>query len=397
MKKRKLSNWLKGLLEYVEDTEAPRDYWLWGGLFTISAALQRKTWIDFGIDLIYPNLYICIVAPPGERKNAPIKLAKQMLEKLQLTVAVDSTSKRALTKELARAADREQFLHPDGKPRRMSVMAVPSKELASLFAIDKANMLVTLTDLWDCHDSWKYDTSDKGKDHLYNVCLQVIAATQPRYIATELPPEAFGEGFASRVLWVSEKPFYKSVPWPTAFDSKLGKVLLHDLNIIHQLIGKFSISSEARAYYDEWYNKIPQKKRELRDERLLGNLNRLHVQVLKVVQCLHVAESNELLISVDDMGRAIDYVEDIFQQTTKAFGGSGASRLGPFVDSVRNQISILRETTIRELMQLNYRDLTMEDLESVLTSLEVMGEIKRPLEAQGPLDQTVKWIKRKPE
>ncbi len=394
-KKRKLENWLKSLLECVEDTEAPRLYWLWGGLLTISSALQRRVWIPYGIEDIFPNLYICIVARPGERKAAPISLAKKMLEEVYVPVSVDSSSKRALTEELVISSETQQFQHPDGKPRRMSTLAVISKELGSLLAVDKENMIIALTDLYDCHDSWKYKTSGKGQDFLYNVCLTLFAATTPRYIMNNLPPEAYAEGWASRVAWISERPMYKSVPWPKPFPSILYNKLIYDLHTINGLIGQFRITPEAKAIFDLWYAKIPERKAFLRDERLLGNLNRLHIQVLKVAMVLKVSQSNVLLVEPDQMGQAIDFAEELLATTTKAFGSSGYSRLGPMVDAVKMQVRILKETSVRELMQMNVRNLSKSELEEVLQTLEIMGEIERPLLAEGSLDQMVRKVVRK--
>ena len=395
MKRRKLNNWLKGLLEYVEDTEAPRLYWLWSGLFTISSALQRKVWINYGIENIYPNLYVCIVARPGEKKGAPIGFAKKILEQLQIPVAVDSTSKRALTKELVKSSETQVFKHPDGKPYRMSCLAIPSKELGSLLAIDKENMIIALTDLFDCHDIWKYNTSDKGNDHLPNVCCSFFAATTPRYIANNLPPEAFAEGFASRVAWVSERPMYKPVDWPAKLDPILYKNLLHDLHTINQLVGEFQVDPVARAVFKQWYDKIPERKRTIKDERLYGNLNRLHIIVLKTAMCLQVAESDELILPPDIVGRSIDLIEEIFSTTAQAFGGSGYGQLGPFVDQVRSQVNILGETTMKELMQMNYRNLSESQLKEVLSMLTTMGDVEMPLETKGSLDQVIRRIKKR--
>ena len=396
-KKRKLKNWLQSLLEYVEDTEAPRLYWLWSGIFSIASAFQRKVWVNYGIENIYPNLYLCIVARPGEKKGAPVRLSKRLLEDILSPVSVDSTSKRKLTKELAKLPDTEQFMHPDGKPRRMSAMAAISLELGSFLAIDKEAMIITLTDLYDSPDVWKYDTSDKGHDFLYNVCLGVFAAATPRYISRDLPPEAFGEGFASRVIWLSERPPYKPVDWPKNLNKLLYKDLVHDLQTISSLIGEFEVTAEARALFKTWYDKIPERKRILRDERLHGNLNRLHIQVLKTSMALAVAESNELVVNSDSMGRAIDLLEDIFSTANRAFGGSGTARLGPMTEKLKMQLAILKETTMRELMQMNYLNVSKTELEEILATLEIMGEIQRPASAAGTMDQKIIKIKRDPK
>ncbi len=391
---RKCEDWLKALLEYVEDTEAPRLYWLWGGISAISSALQRRVWVPYGLEDIYPNLYIIIVARAGERKGGPLGLTKRMLEDIYIPVSVDSTSKRALTKELAKVAETCLFTHPDGTQRRMSAEAVISKELGSLLAIDKENMIITLTDLWDSHDSWKYNTSDKGHDFLFNVCITLFAATTPRYIVNNLPPDAYAEGFASRALWLSELPFYKSVYWPKPFEAFLYKKLIHDLGVISQLTGEFKIAPGAKKLFKDWYDKIPARKLVLRDERIRGNLNRLHLMVLKTAMCLRVARTNTLIAEEDDIGRAIDLVEDIFSNTTKAFGMGGYSRLGPMIQKVGDQIMVLENTTKGELMTINSMDLSISELEEVLRSLEMMGRIEMPITVEGP-DQKIRGVKRK--
>ena len=115
--KRVLPDWLKGLAEYVEDSEAPRLYFLWSGIITLAATLQRRVWIPYGLEEIFPNLYVMLVANPGERKAAPISIAKKLLESAEIPVAVDSTSKRALTKELAEIY-KGQYLSLGGTSKR---------------------------------------------------------------------------------------------------------------------------------------------------------------------------------------------------------------------------------------------------------------------------------------
>ena len=110
MSSRKCSNWISSLLDYVEDTESPRTFWVWSAISTVANALQRKVWLPFGLDTLYPNLYILLVAPPGRcRKGAPIGFSKRILTEIGVPVFVDSPTKRALTKELARISSTCQF------------------------------------------------------------------------------------------------------------------------------------------------------------------------------------------------------------------------------------------------------------------------------------------------
>ena len=173
------------------------------------------------------------------------------------------------------------------------------------------------------------------------------------------------------------------------------KALLHDLKIINSIIGEYKIPQETRALFETWYNKIPGRHRGLRDSRLHGNLNRLHIMALKTSMALQASENNTLILTPDKMGQAIDFVEEVFSATSNAFGGSGLSRLGPMTEAVRQQIKVLGETTMKELMQMNYTNVTKNELEEILQALEIMEEIERPINTSGPIDQIVRNIKKK--
>lgn len=391
MAQRKLENWLNSLREYVEDTEAPRTYWYWSGIFTICAALQRKVWIPYGLENIYPNLYLLVVAPPGERKGLPPTIAKKFLEKIQIPVAVDSSSKRALTEELAETAKTESFLW-EGKPRSMATLAVISKEMSSLLAVDPKGIIEVLTDLFDSHDVWKYKTSGKGEDFLYNVCVSCFVATTPTWFMNNLPVEAIGGGYTSRHIIISGGERYKLIPWPNAPDEELEKRLISDLLHINSLVGQFRIDPVAEQIFTDWYNKTPARIKAMKDERILGFLNRMHVIVLKVAMALHVSYSDDLIINPDDMGRAMDSVDASIPMASYALGGHGRSKLGPDVERVTRQIRMMGKTTLKQLLIMNRTDLSLTELKEVLATIEAMGKI-RQLHDTELQDVKIGWVK----
>ena len=391
-KRRKLDNWLKGLAEFVEDTEASREFWLWSGITTICAAMQRKVWVPYGLENIYPNIYTMLIAHPGERKAHPVTLAKRMLEELFIPVAVDSSSKRAFTQELAQTAETEMFIHPDGKQRRMATLAVISKELSSLLAVNPKEMVEVLTDVYDSHDTWKYKTSGQGQDYLYNVCVNCLVASTPRWIADNLPPGAIGGGYTSRQIIVTQQMPWKDVPWPLMPDQILYRKLLHDLNRIHALVGEFKVDDVARAVFEVWYKKLRARTKESTDEKKTVFMNRMHVHALKVSMALRVAYSDELVLGEEELGQAIEMVEKILKHLDEAFAGYGISKLGPQTEVVKAQIRQLRRTSLSELLAMNYQNLGRNDMEEVLTTLEAMKLIKRSVSASEK-DMIIEWVK----
>lgn len=373
---RRVDNWLSGLAQYVEDTEAPRAFWLWGGIFTICAALQRKVWLPYGLENLYPNIYTIIVAPPGKRKGAPVSLAKKMLMDIKVPVSVDSSSKRALTKELAESVKTEQFQYL-GKPKPMASLAIISKEMSSLLAVNPKEMIEVLTDLFDSHDEWKYGTAGQGQDFLYNVCVNCFIATTPTWFNKNLPEEAVGGGYTSRHIIITDSTKYKLVPIPPRPDKKLYKKLILDLSHISNLVGPFEWTPASTRFFNDWYKKLPDLIHNAKDERTIGFIERMHIIALKVAMALRVSYSDELIMDVEDLERSTQLLENVLKNLPLALGGYGSSRMGPETYRIMKQIQTLGKVRERELLAMNYRNVTKSELKDILETIVAMGRAKK--------------------
>jgi len=376
MSQRRCTNWLSSLLDYVEESESPRKFWLWAGISTIASALQRKVWVPFGLDTLYPNMYILLVAPPGRcRKGAPLGFSKKILTHIKIPVFVDSPTKRALTKELAQIGQTTQFMH-DGKPKVQSSMAIVSKELSSFLAVDPKSMIEALTDLYDAHEVWEYKTSEKGTDKLFGVCVNCLMATTPSWMSMNLPKEAIGGGFTSRFILVAGEEKYKFVPMPPLPDEKLYKMLVLDLLEISKLVGEFSFDPVALRMYEEWYGTIDGLVKKIRDDRLHGYLERIHIMAIKTAMALSVSETNELIIRPQDMDQAITLLHEVLQTASKALGAHGRSEIALDTDRVITQIRQLKEVSFQELHQMNWMHASNEELMKIVQNAQSLGRIE---------------------
>ena len=341
---------------------------------------------------IYPNNYILIVAISANRKALPLVVSKRMLTELQITLSKDSGSKRNLTKELAEAAQKEQYLDPERKlwvPQ--SAMSIISKEMSSLLAVEPKLIIEFLTDGYDSHDAWDYGTSGQGKDLLYNVCINSFIATTPTWFSGNLPQEAIGGGYTSRTVIVYGDKVYKRVPRPviTEEQKKIYKALIKDLSLINKLVGKFSWTTGAEKLFDSWYNKIDQRIKGVSDERLLPFVGRMHVHVLKTAMALRVDHEDSLILTEDEIGLAIDMLEEVLDTASEAFGGLGTSRTALEVHRLAQQIRLLGRTTFRELLQTNLRTTNKTELTEVLETLHAAGEIRMWDNSEG--ESFIEW------
>jgi hypothetical protein len=365
---------------------------MWSGLFTIASALQRKVWLDYGFDKLLSNLYIFLVAPPGKcRKGAPIALTQKLLESVKVSVGVDSSTKRSFTNELASCASVEQL--PDGEFLTHSSMAICSKELSSML-VDLHGMVECLTDLFDYHDVWRYKTMGAGKDEIYGPFVSIFAATTPSWMANNLPYEAIGDGFISRIVMVTGDQKQKRVPRPgiTERQESLFRDLVHDLGIISYLKGAFEWDPKAERAFDHWYHGIDKYYEQLEDERFFGFIERMHIVVLKVSMALKVSRSNELILEEGDILAAIALAEDVLSNLPEAYGSIGRSDMAQDVKRLMGQFDTKEIMTLEELSRRNWRHITDRQLKEVLATLVSMDYIRRmPMHTQGPMAAIERW------
>ena len=376
--KRACDDWLATLREYIEETESPRHFWLWAGISAITSALQRKVRLPFGMEYIFPNTYIMLVALPGEcRKSPPLKFVQTILQGIDIPLFVDSPTKRALTKSLAELSKTTWYKDSAGKPLTQCPMTIISKEFSSFLATDPKGMTEVMTDLYDSHDQWEYQTAGAGKDKLFNICINVIVATTPSWIATNLPEGAIGGGFTSRFVIVYGDKKHKWLSLPPPPSTKLFKDLKDDLMKIAQISGEFKWNLEAFRIYDEWYQSIQEIQRNLRDDRLRGFVSRMHTIMLKVAMALRISYSDDLTITPADIKRGIKMIEEVLDTASDALGGQGTGKGAPDADRILKQIYKYKEIGYEELLQLNFRHTSKEEFDAVLATLEGMGVITR--------------------
>lgn len=385
----KQTNWLKLFDTYTKETESPRDFWLWSGIFTISSALQRKVWLPFGMEQLYPNLYVMIVAEPGWcRKAAPIGLSRKLLKEIEIPLGIDSPTKRHLTKRLAQVCETQNFMYKNKTYFHASLPLI-SRELSSFLAVDPKLMIEALTDMYDSHDEWDYGTATAGEDVIKNLCLSCFFATTPRWIVKNLPEEAIGGGFTRRFVIVFGDKRARSLPLPPEPDPVLFAELVSRLKHISLLIGEFCWEPEALVKYKAWYETIYQWALDTNDERLHGNFSSIHNIAIKVAICLHVAREETLIIETEDMELAIKLLQAIMAKAAGAFSSHGRSEIAFDTDKVKDQLRIMRSISFKQLLRMNYRNVNKVELWSIVDNLETMGFIYLALNSEG--QNVINW------
>jgi len=398
---RELEDWLDGYLEYTTSSEPPTSYHVWCGLAVIAGALQRRVYLQQGLErTIYPNLYVILVGPSGRtRKGVALGIAKDLLAKVStVSIAPESSSGReALILAMKRASS--TFTDPtDGVIKYHCALSAFSEELSVFLGQGDIKFLANLTDWYDSKDDWAYETIGRGRDAIQGVCFNMVGGTAPEWIQSMLPREAIGGGYTARVIFIVEEWKKKISPDHTLTDRELNlfDALERDLNRINLLSGAFTFEPVAKKAYIDWYVSEDKRMRDgytpVTDNRFAAYCERRTTHIRKVMMLLSASRGDSLVVEHQDFERALQLMLDAEAKMHKTFGGLGSARNSDSTEKVMDYIKLLGITTRRALLARFYRDVDSETLHRMEQTLVEMGAISVKLLPKDG-DKVYTWLK----
>ena len=324
---RQLNDWLENYMKYTQRSESPDLYHLWCGLTAISTALRRKCYCDWGPlrGCVYPNLFVALVGPPGGRKGTAMRPAKMFLQNLDVTLGADSLgSTQALYKELMDSED--SFVDQNGMTKKHKSVSIWAEEF-QVFLSDRDQMLLpSLTDLFDCADSWKYKTLSRKTEDISNCWITIIGAITPSLLQSKLTQDAVGGGLISRIIFVvGQGPKHrKALQYLTEEEMDIQKKLGEDLQEIANLAGQFKLSKDFLQAYVRWYEQ-DYDETGVPNDKFLGYNHRRPLHINKICMLVSAAESNEMIITAEHFEKALAIMQVTEQEMPNAFYGLGLS------------------------------------------------------------------------
>ena len=376
---RQVPDWIDGYLELTDNSEPPVSFRMWAAIHTLAAVLQRKCVLPWGPLSFYPNLYIVLIAPPGAaRKGTALGPALDFLTEPELGIklAAEAITREALIRELKNA--NETVINPfTGEMTFHSSLTIHSQELTVFLGYQNSQLMSDLVDWFDCRKRWTYRTKWSGTDEIIGVWVNLIGATTPDLIQTSLPIDSIGVGLTSRMIFVYEERRGKSVadPFLSQREKDLRIMLLHDLERIKLLSGAFKVSADFIEFWLEWYPK-QEIYRPFEDVRFGGYFERRPTHIMKLSMLVNVARTDKMLITRLDLERAIRILDFTEKKMFYTFRGVGKSPYASVLTKIMNFIGMKRQTSVNEIMTFFVRDVTKQDLDKVLESIQMMKYCK---------------------
>lgn len=393
--------WLDKLLEQHHELESPTNFWLWGGLASISAVVKDNVWLNRQIYNLYPNIYVMFHAESGLKKGPPISMAKQLVRGAGGTRIISGRSSiQGILKELGTAQTQ-----PGGKVINKSTAFICSSELTSSIVEDRVATDI-LTDLYDRQyniGEWR-SLLKMEQFNLKDPTITMLTATNEAHSSDFFGKKDIHGGYFARTFVVSENKRHRanslSVPLVnppqyaalTDYLKELGKLTGpfqplasrtkdngFEIPYKERTTGEINYFTEAGIIYEQWYENFISTvlSQEIKDDT--GTLNRFGDSVLKVAMLLSLSRSPELYIDADSMTIAIAHCEKLIGNVREmTYGKKGLSD----AKNIKNVIiqEILQRDThqisrpmLLKRMWAHYKDAT--ELDEIMQSFDQAGMI----------------------
>ena len=387
---RLLPDWITAYMGYAENSEPPDSYKKWTAMAIISACLQRKCHLQWGLTL-YPNLYIVLVGPSGARKGTAIKKGRPLLEDMSgISISPEAVTREQLIRRL-RSSNMEMM----GGNSHAS-MTIFSEELTVFLGYGNLQLMADLCDWFDCSNEWKYETKNSGSDHIRNLWVSLLGATTPTLLQSTMPTDAIGGGLTSRIIFVFEPKKGKTIarPFITPKEVELETMLSHDLAEIQCMSGEFIPDDSFLARWDVWYP-MQDNKPIFSDPRLEGYLTRRGIHVLKIAMVINASRGGNMTLTEEDFNRALEEITAVEVNMPRVFRGIGTSTESAVIDRIMTSIAIKGTMKVSEILGMYYQDAdrdTIMKIIGLLTTMEIEGKKHYQWLNNDPTTKTVQYV-----
>ena len=299
-------SWLRELQESSKELEPPQDFFFWAGCTAIAGAVKGNVFLNKFSYLLYPNIYVLLIANSGLRKGVPIGYAKRLTRKVGNNRIISGrNSIQGVINTLSKVA-----MGKNGKTIKEATGYLVSDEFTN-FIIKDPSALNILTELYDAgyHDeeSWTNTLKHSAQEKLKNVNLTMLGATNPTHFRDVIATKDIEGGFIARTFLIYAEEKHTLNPLTRA-PSRVPDVdqLAKHLKAISELKGGFTWLDSARDLYDKWYIDYNQKRKEGNIEDRTGTSNRFEDHVLKVAMILSLADGPSLTLTKKDIENSIE-------------------------------------------------------------------------------------------
>jgi hypothetical protein len=192
-------DWIEDYCSAHKAIPAPEKFILWSAIWAVGAALERRVVGRTAQKDLFANSFIMLMSPPGVGKSVALSpIDRIMRGSGLLRVAPRDMTKASLVDEMKLA---EVTRDVDGKTDMSAPLQIIAPEYGVLIPAHDNSLFSTLVTLYDGEDSFRETRRSRAEPlEIAQPLISLIIGTQPGYLASVLPEEAWEQGFMARMI-----------------------------------------------------------------------------------------------------------------------------------------------------------------------------------------------------
>jgi hypothetical protein len=317
-----------------------------------------------------------LMGSPGTRKGTAINISTKLLKGTGYKrFAPDRLSKERFLMEMK--PDFEEELDIDlevlefDQPSEIYVVA---EEFTDFVGQGGMEFMTMLTKLWDNMNEYTHPKIHGKSVIVDKPTVNIIGGNTAQGLSLAIPPEALGNGFMSRVIFVHSEPTGKKITFPKPVSQELFQKIIDHLHEIKAVVkGEFSYSESAATLLDKMYKEyVP-----VDDYRFSHYGTRRFTHLLKLCMILAAADLRTSITAEDALNaNTILFYTEL--RMPKALGEFGRSK---HADNSHSILEILGHTTkplsVNEIYKQVAKDISdVRDLSTILKNLLTAEKIQ---------------------
>lgn len=378
------TNFLEDYAILTSGNEAPTKFHRWAALSTLSHAVGRKVWTDWGIlGKIFPHLYLIFVGDPGIKKSTAMNISKQLVLNLKdIPIAGESITRESMTQLMGNETSRCSKVYKwEDKPVKYSQLSIFANEFVNLLNSggNPIGMIDFFTDVWD-QEVFRVETKNKGTDVILNPYVSILGCLTPETIRMLMAQKVISGGMTRRCIFVLGDKSSRPVAFPEVSPAQhAARARINTyLNQIKTLVGQFVWEANGREYFEHWYGENFDRKKNETDIVLARFLETKPELVIKVAMLVALGQDcTNLVINEENLTVAQMLLTESEMTGPYLFAGTGRNELSPIA------VNILRilETddhplNKKRIYQLFHKDAQVREIDEILEHLLRTDQIK---------------------
>jgi hypothetical protein len=416
-------------LAYTDGSESPEIFNLWTGLSAVAACLGRRSSLNAGRYIYYPNMYVILTGPAAVRKSSTAGIAKDLLKQFTSVKfgPTDTAGKKQglisafldaygtkpqsaskivndiLAGAIADAAIVGDTLTPVvGNDEFANVFATMRKEnpdaaigvkknlndrkraankidhdlfimadeLSDFIGMNQPEMIGCLTSLYYPSEEYSYKLAESSKT-IYRPGLNILACTTPSSLMKFMPETAIGQGFSSRTVFVYAGQSREKVFRPDPLNKELTAALGKHLQYLSSWSNEFFCTEEALELQQKIYLNY---RIDLKDTRFTQYEQRRDGHLSKLMMCL-AAGRGAAIITYDDVLDAHIILKETEREMHLSLGELGLNKITLAKQHIREMIeaSWPAGVTYATLARNAARDMTTQQFSETINELVSRG------------------------